>query len=208
MDSSGPFLFQTLSDSILWERKELNFRGSLNALAKDSIKNKYYLGYSTSTLGDNWIYKGFILSSDSEFDNFATTEIQNNDGTISDIIISDKIMIANIITGILFFDSTYVDVKKETISNHFFLLQNYPNPFNPRTTIKYQIPGQVQNNNSYVQLKVYNILGEEIATLVNKEQSAGNYEVEFKADELTSGIYFYRIITDRFTETRKMVLMR
>ena len=69
-----------------------------------------------------------------------------------------------------------------------YLSQNYPNPFNPSTTIKYSIPKQ-----SNVTLKVFDVLGSEVATLVNKEQPQGNYEVEFDGAELTSGIYFYRI---------------
>ena len=69
----------------------------------------------------------------------------------------------------------------------YVLFQNYPNPFNPTTTIKYQIPEL-----SFVTLKVYDVLGNEIATLVNEEKPVGNYEVEFNASELSSGIYFYQ----------------
>ena len=68
------------------------------------------------------------------------------------------------------------------------LNQNYPNPFNPSTSIKYSIP-----NRNQVTLKVFDVLGSEVATLVNKEQPQGNYEVEFNGSDLTSGIYFYRL---------------
>ena len=79
----------------------------------------------------------------------------------------------------------------------FSLEQNYPNPFNPTTTIKYQIPEL-----SFVTLKVYDVLGNEIATLVNEEKTAGNYEVDFDATILTSGIYFYRLQSASFIETK------
>ena len=80
---------------------------------------------------------------------------------------------------------------------------NYPNPFNPSTTIKYQIPQL-----SLVTLKVYDVMGSEVATLVNEEKSAGTYEVEFNATGLTSGIYFYQLKADSFVETKKMILMK
>jgi hypothetical protein len=83
------------------------------------------------------------------------------------------------------------------------LEQNYPNPFNPITFIKYQLakPG-------FVTISVYNILGMEIVKLVNEEKSAGSYEVEYDATNLSSGIYFYRLQTESFVETKKMVLMK
>ncbi|KXK56795.1 MAG: PKD repeat protein [Chlorobi bacterium OLB5] len=91
------------------------------------------------------------------------------------------------------------------------LEQNYPNPFNPKTKIKYQIV----NNNSYVELFIFDIMGKEITRLVNRKQNAGYYEVAIDAGDLSSGIYFYRIaihsdklITERFTETKKMILIK
>jgi len=85
----------------------------------------------------------------------------------------------------------------------YYLKQNYPNPFNPSTKISYSIP-----EISFVTLKVYDILGNEIATLVSGEKPAGNYEVEFKAENNTSGIYFYSLTSGAFTETKKMILLR
>jgi|GEM_PF-2250635 len=83
------------------------------------------------------------------------------------------------------------------------LLQNYPNPFNPSTTIKYQLPSK-----SLVHLNVYNVLGKEVAKIVNKEQSAGNYAVNFNAQSLASGIYFYTIRAGSYTATGKMMLLK
>jgi hypothetical protein len=94
-------------------------------------------------------------------------------------------------------------VNDETQVNNFHLFQNYPNPFNPTTTINYQIPKA-----GFVSLKVFDILGKEVAELVNKEKVAGRYEVQFDASKLSSGIYFYQLITKSFTQTRKMLLLK
>lgn len=89
------------------------------------------------------------------------------------------------------------------IKPHFFLYQNYPNPFNPKTVINYSIPKY-----SHITLKVYDILGHDIITLVNEEKEKGNFEVEFNADNLSSGIYFYQMKTENYTQTKKMLLLR
>jgi photosystem II stability/assembly factor-like uncharacterized protein len=85
----------------------------------------------------------------------------------------------------------------------FVLEQNYPNPFNPSTTIRYQIP-----NSSFVTLKVYDVLGNEISTLVNEKIPAGSYEFDFDATGLPSGIYLYRLQAGDFVDTRKMILIK
>jgi len=94
---------------------------------------------------------------------------------------------------------------KETTSGYltYELLNNYPNPFNPSTTIRFSIP--LRNN---VTMKVFDILGNEIATLINEDKPAGSYEVEWNASELTSGIYFYQLRAGNFIETRKMILLK
>jgi hypothetical protein len=86
---------------------------------------------------------------------------------------------------------------------NFALAQNYPNPFNPATTINYQIPAK-----SNVTLKIFNILGKEISTLVNEEKPAGLYQVNFDASNLPSGVYFYRLQAGNFAETKKMLLLK
>ena len=87
--------------------------------------------------------------------------------------------------------------------NGFVLEQNYPNPFNPSTQIKYSIAGK-----QFVTLKIYDILGNEIVTLVNEEKPAGTYEVEFNANNLSAGVYYYTIVTDNFVQTKKMILLK
>jgi hypothetical protein len=104
---------------------------------------------------------------------------------------------------------TSVDIQTDSNLNpiSFVLYQNYPNPFNPVTSIQYAI-----GSRQFVLLKVYDVLGNEIATLVNEEKPAGNYEVEFSRglihQTLRSGIYFYELRTDGFVETKKMVLIK
>jgi len=93
--------------------------------------------------------------------------------------------------------------QDETFITNYNLSQNYPNPFNPTTTIKYQIPEL-----SFIILKVYDVLGNEIVTLVNEEKPSGSYEVEFFGTGLPSGIYFYQLHTASFVETKKMVLLK
>ena len=85
----------------------------------------------------------------------------------------------------------------------YSLHNNFPNPFNPATTISYDLPRQ-----SIVSLKVYNIVGEEIATLVNPEQTAGRYQIDWNASELASGVYFYRIQAAEFVDVKKMILLK
>ena len=85
----------------------------------------------------------------------------------------------------------------------YALMQNYPNPFNPSTIISYSLP-----NNTHIILKVFDVLGNEVATLINEEKPAGNYEVEFNASGLSSGIYFYRIQTEGFIDTKKLILLK
>ncbi len=89
------------------------------------------------------------------------------------------------------------------LSVPYLLTQNYPNPFNPYTKILYSIPRQ-----SFVTLKVYDLLGREVATLVNEEKPTGIFEIEFNANLLTSGVYFYQLKVNDFVETRKMILMK
>ena len=98
--------------------------------------------------------------------------------------------------------SSEVEIESDQILG-YKLYQNYPNPFNPGTTISYQIPEL-----SYATLKVYDVLGNEILTLVNEEKPAGKYQIEFDAAEFASGFYFYQLIVGKFTATMKMLLLK
>jgi hypothetical protein len=98
---------------------------------------------------------------------------------------------------------TSIDENEADNPVSFTLEQNYPNPFNPTTTIDYSIPVK-----SFVKLNVYDSLGEEIVILVNEEKVKGNYKVEFKASNLSSGIYFYSMQDGNYMETKKMILLK
>ena len=103
-------------------------------------------------------------------------------------------------------DTALVGVEDENgkiVPEGFSLDQNYPNPFNPTTKIKFSIPEL-----SFVTLKVFDVVGNEIETLVNQEESAGSYDVQFSAIDLPSGIYFYQLRAGNFVETKKMILIK
>jgi hypothetical protein len=99
--------------------------------------------------------------------------------------------------------SVGVKEHQNNLPTEFKLFQNYPNPFNPTTTIQFDIPKA-----SFVTLKVYNILGQEVATLVNEKREAGRYEAKFKASTLSSGVYFYRLQAGDYASTKKFVLIK
>lgn len=96
-----------------------------------------------------------------------------------------------------------VSIHEEYIPAYYDLSQNYPNPFNSSTRISYSIP-----NNSDVSLTVYDLLGREVRTLVNEHQNAGNYVVMFNSGNMASGVYFYRLSTENYTEIRRMVIIK
>ena len=97
---------------------------------------------------------------------------------------------------------TYANVENETIPT-FYLSQNYPNPFNPTTSIEFNIPKE-----SYVQLKIFNLQGEEVAVLVNEKMASGNYRKIFSGSSLSSGVYFYALTSDSYISTKKMILIK
>jgi N-acetylmuramoyl-L-alanine amidase len=117
-------------------------------------------------------------------------------------------------TGQIYFDAMLMDVitdvnkLNEQLPTNFKLDQNYPNPFNPTTTIKYSIPNVAADLDKSVTLTIYDVLGREIKTLVNKVQSTGNYEVTFDASDLSSGVYYYQLKTGDFIKTKKMLLLK
>ena len=117
----------------------------------------------------------------------------------------DKIFVADSRYGVPVIRNTLITEinEQQPIPTGFYLMQNYPNPFNPSTKIKYSIP-----QTSTVYIKVYDVLGSEIAILVNEEKPTGTYEVEFNGRNLPSGVYFYQLKAESFVETKKMVLMK
>lgn len=99
--------------------------------------------------------------------------------------------------------STGIGPTSNIVSKDFMLYQNYPNPFNPATTISFNIPSK-----TFVTVKIYDALGKELETLISKELTEGFYERNWNAENLPSGIYYYSVITNNFTDTKKMILLK
>jgi len=101
------------------------------------------------------------------------------------------------------FDVTTDVTESNSNIEDFSLEQNYPNPFNPTTTIEYSIAKA-----SFVEIKIYDILGGEVASLVKENKAPGKHSVRFNASNLPSGIYFYRIVSEKFSATKKLILLK
>jgi hypothetical protein len=123
--------------------------------------------------------------------------------TVTDVITADTGRILG--WGIRFNNSLLVGTENISVNvpGKFNLYQNYPNPFNPSTKIKFDLP-----NNSVVKIIVYNILGKEMTTLVNRNMEAGTHEVEWNASEFSSGVYFVRLEAGKFSDIKKMILVK
>jgi len=169
------------------------------------------LNWSTATELNN---HGFEIEKSIDKTIWATIGFKEGKGTTSepqDYTYSDNIL--EISSSKLFYRLKQIDfngsfeyshvVEVEIAPTKFSLEQNYPNPFNPSTKISWQAPVS-----GWQTLKVYDVLGNEVATLVNEEKPAGNYEVEFDASNLSSGVYFYILKAGDFIQSKKMILMK
>ncbi len=188
-------------DTLVIRGNKLPLIGNANSLPMERVGTsdiyKLTLNFDYDLVGETIIYRYFIQSKKE-----LVAEQKNREYVLT----SDP---SQVIPAVYFDDLVSVD-DDENIPTKFNLEQNYPNPFNPTTTINYSIPVETRRGVSpqNVLLKVYDILGTEIATLVNKEQSAGNYSVAFNASNLPTGIYFYQIKAGQFFETKKMLLIK
>ena len=192
--SKGIYYF----DSSKWVKIPFFENSEYNAIMGiviDTLKN-IYVGtatkgiYKTIDLGKTWQEVNYGISQ------FIRTFAVNKNmkifvGSSSDGVFKKL----DVVTG--------VKELRSQIPVKFYLSQNYPNPFNPSTVISYQLSAL-----SKISIKVYDVLGREITTLVNQEQHAGNYIVNFDASKLSSGVYFYRIVAGNFVQTKKMVLIK
>ncbi|MCX7833727.1 MAG: YCF48-related protein [Ignavibacteria bacterium] len=164
----------------------------INAL-EGVVLGTYGYAYYTTNGGVTWINKTVSSGTNDIYGSFIT-----QDG---------KVFAVSLINANIFKNSNLISVginnNFQNLPNKFILEQNYPNPFNNSTVITYHIPYRTK-----VVLKVYNILGKEITTLVNAEQDAGKYNIYFNANNLSSGIYFYKLQADEFKCIAKMVLIR
>jgi len=141
-----------------------------------------------------------VIGSSAEINDFISIDASTGVGTIVGSVGYKNILgLAYEVTGV----TSVEGGEDKTIPTEFALSQNYPNPFNPSTTIIYKIPEL-----SFVTIKIYDVLGREVAILINDEKPIGSYEVEFDATAIPSGIYLYRLQAGSFVETKKMVLMK
>lgn len=100
------------------------------------------------------------------------------------------------------------DNNNHKLTSNFRLDQNYPNPFNPNTIISYTIPQIGDLSEINVKLKIYDVLGKQVKVLVNQVKKPGNYEVDFNATNLTSGVYYYQLSAGEYLQTKKMILLK
>jgi hypothetical protein len=203
-----PRVSTTVGERVLGSTVDLELDGSIDELRiwkivrdtyqiqqtwNDTLAPSYYTSHDSGLIG-YW-----------RFDEMEDLGV-NNDGAddIRDLSVNgyhgDLVGDATIDTSTAFLDLEYFE---KGLPSKFIFYQNYPNPFNPITTIEFDLP-----KTSEVTLKVFNILGEEVATIVSDRLSAGSYSYEWNAGNLASGVYLYRLQSGDYVETRKMILMK
>ncbi len=202
---------QTQSGFVLFTDNSGGVPVELVSFTAESIENEIQLKWTTATELNNL---GFEIERKTDEENWRTINFIKGKGTTTEF--QDYLFIDDLFgvtaTKLYYrlkqvdFSGVYeyseeIEVVRAPVS--FCLEQNYPNPVNPITTISYQIPHQ-----EFVTLKVYDVLGNEIGTLVNEEKPSGEFEVQFDATGLPSGIYFYQLKTSSFVQTRKMILLK
>ena len=193
----GPIVAVDLADTSLTTVVNTNL-AAIDGLTTDQFGNFYFSSWATDK----------VYRYDASFTN-PPEVISSGHTNPADIFynqLNDVLAVPNFHANIVdFIPITHTEVVEvEYPMNDFKLMQNYPNPFNPTTTIKYQIPEL-----SFVSLKIYDVLGNEITTLVNEEKPNGSYEVEFSTTaEFASGAYFYQLKAGSYLETKKMIMIK
>jgi DNA-binding beta-propeller fold protein YncE len=194
---NAPLLTVSLPDGIISTIRTTNINAP-DALCRDSIGNCYI-----SSFTENVIYRFNIdFSGDPEIISTGHNGPSGLGYNSRDNILGVTNYDGNRI-DLIDLETTDVEYEKSSIPGGFQLEQNYPNPFNPTTTIDYSVPSR-----SFVTLKVYDVLGNEIATLVSEVKSTGSYTTEYSAINLTSGIYFYQMKAGTYIATNKMLLLK
>ena len=188
------FFLKTIDQGINWQEKPF--------LDNNTLYWEQGMGFATPNTG--WIGGG--NNTYESIDGGETWVITDNAANLN------RVRMVNDTLGYAVGERVYKYTRKVpvgVVSNENYLpkgyelTQNFPNPFNPTTSISYTIPQA-----EHVSLRIYNVAGQEVAHLINKTQQAGTYSIEFDAANLSSGVYLYRLLTDRFSDTRKMVVMR
>lgn len=181
-----------------WQKSlQLPYRSRLRKICFPDNMHGYAVGdtgliVKTTNAGLNWS----VLNSGTRKRLNGVSFINKDTG----IVVGDSGIVLTTYTGGIL---TTVENNSSVYANNFVLKQNYPNPFNPRTNIAYEI-----SNKNFVTLKVFDIAGKEIETLVNEVVPSGKHKAVFNAEDLPSGIYFYELISGNFRYVRKMILLR
>ncbi|MBK8944154.1 MAG: T9SS type A sorting domain-containing protein [Ignavibacteriae bacterium] len=204
-------LFSTTDGGNSWNKMN-NFNYKINDIVFTDSENGIFIGNDSE-------YNGVIFKTSDGGKNLKLV-LDNQIGELYDVEIKDKNIWISGNYGLLLKSKdsilTSVDEKK-SVPQNLILHQNYPNPFNPITNIEYSIPTNMKSEMSdivsdfslsKISLKIYDILGREIKTLVNEIQKPGNYKIQFDGSNLSSGVYYYRIKYDSFLQTRKMLLLK
>jgi hypothetical protein len=189
-----------------------DFRPFINEAQRDTFRVKSQLGMGTILLL-SWpanLATRFTQLTLRYFDQVAITNVNVNMLTNTSADVTN----AGDPATITIYSELGVIISVEPLSSplEFKLLQNYPNPFNPTTNIRFQVADFARTNDEggrgFVSLKVYDVLGREVATIVSERLSPGTYERTFNADDITSGVYFYKLESGGFVQTRKFLLLQ
>jgi len=192
---SNSFFMYTSNGGTNWTSRSAGIQVGLNGIHFVNQNEGWVVGgagslYSTTNAGLNWI----VLQSQTGQD---LNSIHSFDGVNAWAVGNVGVIATN------YSPPTNVDNENIIAPNSLVLEQNYPNPFNPSTKIGFNLPSR-----EFVTLKIYNALGREVVTVLSENLEGGYYEITFDASKLNSGVYFYSISTDKFTNTRKMILMK
>ncbi len=176
--------------------------------AQTSLNNR---GILSLALNENSVFAGTAINGFYVSSNFGSNWTQKNEGIASNTSVFSICIFNNYVyigtnTGVYkrqLGDLVQVLPVSSEVPNSYSLQQNYPNPFNPVTNIEFSVPVQ-----SFVKIVVHNVLGKEISVIVNENLKAGTYKADWNAANYSSGVYFYKLETESFTETKKMILIK
>jgi hypothetical protein len=230
---AGAGIGRTTNGGYNWQL--IQYQNSIEDIAKDNLGNIFAIGwhkfYKSTDSGLNWqiisspnnagvalkmlnsttgymsCLDGILLKTTDSGVNWDIRKLCTNSQLRSFFVIdTNKIWVigdGGLILSTVCAGAIGIKNESNTIAKSFFLSQNYPNPFNPVTRIKFDLP-----KSSNVKLVIYDILGREIVTLLDENKKPGTYEVDWDGSNYASGVYFYKLITDEFVETKKMVLLK
>ncbi len=189
-----PWISVGFTSSTIITLYSLEFVSSLEGVVMGTYGTSYY----TSNGGASWINTSSFSSLDDIYGSYLTSD--------------GKLFAVTLVNACIFKNSNMISVgisnNIQEIHREYKLMQNYPNPFNPTTRIRFEIPLSKGGSKGVVLLKIFDILGKEVMTLINESLQPGTYEAEWNASQFSSGIYFYKLTTEGFNETKKMVLIK